>query len=265
MFTRLLSRAIAERRLGSVTVMEDVSTQLENAARTTSLQGIRRYTRFLDPAQAQEAARLARRYGVELSLWGGYPDAERTVACFSAQEDAPQRAEFPVICLHARYTQRFLTITHRDLLGAFMALGLTRDTVGDIILSDADIFLFAAAATAEFIAGALTSAGRASLHFEILDEIPSMPSPRGETFHAVISSLRLDAVLAAAYRLSRSEAAEAIRAGGVKLDHLPCERTDAPVAEGALLSLRGRGRVRLQVVGGTTRKQRIGVTFFRYE
>lgn len=92
-----------------------------------------------------------------------------------------------------------------------------------------------------------------------------MPPPRGETFGAVVSSLRLDAVLAAAYHLSRSEAAEAIRTGSVKLNHLPCERTDAPVPEGALLSLRGRGRVRLAQIGGTTRKQRIGVTFFRYE
>ena len=245
--------------------MEDVSTQLENAARTAGLRGIRRYTRFLDPAQAAEAARLARQYGVELSLWGGYPEAERAVACFSPQGDAPQEVEYPVVCLHARCSQRFFTITHRDLLGAFMALGLTRDTVGDIILSDADIYLFAAAATAEFIAGALTSAGRVSLRFEALDEAPPMPPPRGETFGAVVSSLRLDAVLAAAYHLSRSEAAEAIRAGSVKLNHLPCERTDAPVTEGALLSLRGRGRVRLAQIGGTTRKQRIGVTFFRYE
>lgn len=245
--------------------MEDVSTQLENAARTAGLRGIRRYTRFLDPAQAREAARLAQRHGVALSLWGGYPDAERTIGCFSAHGDEPAAAEYPVVCLHACCAQRFFTITHRDMLGAFMALGLTRDTVGDIILSDVDIYLFATAATADFIAGALTSAGKASLRFEALDEVPLMPLPRGETFHAVISSLRLDAVLAAAYRLSRSEAAEAIRAGGVKLDYLPCERTDAPVAEGALLSLRGNGRVRLQEIGGATRKQRICVTFFRYE
>ena len=245
--------------------MEDVSAQLENAARTASLRSIRRYTRFLDPAQAQEAAQLARHCGVTLSLWGGYPGAERAVGCFSAQGDEPKEAEYPVACLHARCSQRFFTITHRDLLGAFMALGLTRDTVGDIILSEADVYLFATAATAEFIAGALTSAGKASLRFEVLDEAPPMPPPRGETFHAVISSLRLDAVLAAAYRLSRGEAAEVIRAGSVKLNHLPCERTDAPVTEGALLSLRGRGRVRLQEIGGTTRKQRIGVTFFRYE
>ena len=122
--------------------MEDVSTQLQNAAKTAGQRGIRRYTRFLDPAQAQEAARIATRCGVELSLWGGYEGAERAVACFSAPGDAPETAEYPVVCLHARCAQRFFSITHRDILGAFMALGLTRDTVGDIILSDADIFLF---------------------------------------------------------------------------------------------------------------------------
>ncbi|MDY5513913.1 MAG: YlmH/Sll1252 family protein [Candidatus Ventricola sp.] len=168
------------------------------------------------------------------------------------------------MCLHARFASRFCTLTHRDLLGAFMALGLTRDSVGDMIIEDADIFLFVSAAVADYVAGSLTSAGRASLRFEVMEEIPPMPEPRGQAFSAVISSMRLDAVLAAAYKLSRSEAAEAIRSGLVKVDHLPCTQTDARVEEGALLSLRGKGRVRLVSMLGTTRKQRISVSFFRY-
>ena len=72
-------------------------------------------------------------------------------------------------------------------------------------------------------------------------------------------------MLAAAYRLSRSEAADSIRAGLVKVNYLACDRVDLPLQEGALLSMRGRGRVRLLSVDGTTRKQRIGITLFRYE
>lgn len=92
-----------------------------------------------------------------------------------------------------------------------------------------------------------------------------MPEPEGTRFSAVVSSLRLDGVLAAAYRLSRSESAEIIRAGLVKVDHLVCDRVDLAVKEGVLLSVRGKGRVRLVSVDGMTRKQRIGITFFRYE
>ena len=134
-----------------------------------------------------------------------------------------------------------------------------------MIIAGTDIYLFAHAQTADFIAQSMKSAGKAPLDFHALTETPQMPEPEGTRFSAVVSSLRLDAVLAAAYRLSRSEAADSIRAGLVKVNHLACDRVDLPLQEGALLSMRGRGRVRLLSVDGTTRKQRIGITLFRYE
>ena len=245
--------------------MAEDTRALESAARLAADKGLRRFTRFLDPAQAKEAEAIARGAGARLACWGGYERAERVIACFHAEGDAPSRDEFPVVCLQSGYNARFCSLSHRDLLGAFMALGLTRACVGDIIIEDANVILFATEQTAGFIAEGLTGAGKAALHFKPFDETPPIPEPQGTSFSAVVSSLRLDAVLAAAYRLSRAGAAEQIRAGLVKLDHLPCERVDAQVAQGAMLSLRGRGRVRLTSVDGMTRKQRIGVTFFRYE
>ena len=101
--------------------------------------------------------------------------------------------------------------------------------------------------------------------WQVLEGPVPIPEPKGTTFHDTVSSLRLDAVLAGAYRLSRSEASELIRAGLVKLNHIPCERVDAPVEEGSMLSVRAKGRVLLKKIDGMTRKQRIGLTFFRYE
>lgn len=236
-----------------------------DAARAAGRRGIPRFTRFLDPAEAAAARQLAREEDVSCTLWGGYEDAERAIACFHPREETVDPAQFPLVCLHSRILTRFGTITHRDLLGAFMALGLTRSCIGDMIIRDADAYLFATEEMADYIASALTSAGRISLSFAVLSEIPPMPEPSGTSFAGVVSSLRLDAVLACAYRLSRAEAAECIRSGLVKVDHLPCERVDAPLHEGAMLSLRGRGRVRLCSITGTTRKQRIGITLFRYE
>lgn len=245
--------------------MDDISKTLENAARFAAKTGLSKFTRFLDPAQAAQAQRLAREAGAAFSAFGGYERAERTLGCFHACGESILPEEYPIVCLHARYAQRFVTLSHRDLLGAFMALGLTRDCIGDMIISDADIYLFATESTADFIAASMTGAGKASLRFEALGEVPPMPEPTGRTFSAVVSSLRLDAVLAAAYQLSRAEAAEAIRAGLVKLDHIPCERVDMPVHEGALLSLRGKGRVSLSSLGAMTKKQRLCVTFFKPE
>ena len=244
--------------------MEDIQKALENAARLAGEKGLTRFSRFLDPAEAEQSRQLARQYGAKLSVWGGYEQAERVVVCFSPAAEEISRDQYPIVCLHSRYADKFCSVSHRDLLGSFMALGLTRSCAGDIIIAGADIYLFAHAQTADFIAQSMKSAGKTPLDFHALDEIPPMPEPEGTCFSAVVSSLRLDGVLAAAYKLSRSESSDCIRAGLVKVNHLVCDRVDAPLREGALLSLRGKGRVRLVSVDGMTRKQRIGITFFRY-
>lgn len=245
--------------------MEENEKALVSAARLAGEKGLTRFTRFLDPAQALQAQTIAREYGACFASFGGFPDAERCVGCFYPAGETPQESEYPLVCMKSTYASKFVTLTHRDILGAFMSLGLTRSCVGDIIIDNEDVYLFALSANADFIAAALTSAGRASLSFSVQEGLPEMPEPKGTFFHAVVSSLRLDAVAAAAYHLSRSEAADAIHAGLVKLSHIPCERVDASVAEGALLSMKGHGRVRLAQVEGLTRKQRIGITLFRYE
>lgn len=244
--------------------MDDVLKAIENAAKLAGEKGLVRFTRFLDPAQAIQAQRAARTHGAGFAAWGGYEHAERVIGCFYPLGDTLAQDDYPIVCLHSRYSAKFCSITHRDLLGAFMTLGLTRDSVGDMIIVGSDIYLFAFEQTADYIAQSMKSAGKAALDFIALSQVPAMPEPEGVRFTSVISSLRLDAVLAAAYKLSRSESSDLIRSGLVKVNHLVCERVDAFLEEGTLLSLRGRGRIRLVSIDGVTRKQRIGITFFRY-
>ena len=245
--------------------MDENQRTFEFAARFACEKGIARYTRFLDPVQCAEARQIARERGAAFASWGGYDGAERQIGCFFPWDETVSRDDFPLVTLHSRYSSKFCSLSHRDLLGAFMALGLTRDSIGDIIIVDSDIYLFVAAQTAGFIAQNMNSAGKVSLHFEPVSGEIRIPEPKGTCFHDTLSSLRLDAVIAAAYRLSRSEASDMIRAGLIKFNHIPCERVDMSVEEGAMLSARGKGRVKLQKIEGLTRKQRIGVTFFRYE
>lgn len=245
--------------------MEENNRTFEFAARFAAEKEIVRFTRFLDPAQAVEAEKIARQHGVKFSSWGGYDSAERAIGCFAPRNTDVERSEFPLVSLHSRYSSKFCSVSHRDMLGAFMALGLTRDSIGDIIIVDSDIYLFVMAQTADFIMQGMHSAGKATLRFEPVTGEIRIPEPRGSCFHDTLSSLRLDAVVASAYRLSRNESGDMIRAGLVKLNHLPCDRVDTAVEEGAMLSVRSKGRIKLQKIEGLTRKQRIGVTFFRYE
>jgi len=244
--------------------MEESLSALENAAKLASLKGLSRFTRFLDPAQAASAARIAQQHGCRFSCWGGFPDAERAIGCFHPFDENIFPEQYPIVCLHSSYSSKFCSISHRDLLGAFMALGLTRSCVGDMIIVGSDVYLFAEEKTAPYIAQSMNEAGRVPLRFSMLHQIPPMPAPQGDSFSVVVSSLRLDAVLAAAYHLSRSESAALVRSGLVKVNHIICEHVDCLINEGTLLSVKGRGRVRLMTVNGVTKKQRIGISLFRY-
>ncbi|MDY2602449.1 MAG: hypothetical protein SOW23_11775 [Eubacteriales bacterium] len=57
--------------------------RIQDLARRCARTGNTLYTRFLDPVQADFARRCAREAGINCTLFGGYPQAERAVAAFS--------------------------------------------------------------------------------------------------------------------------------------------------------------------------------------
>ena len=91
-----------------------------------------------------------------------------------------------------------------------------------------------------------------------LAEIPA-PERKVKEKSFSVQSLRLDAVVGGLFDLSRTEAARQIAAGNVSLNYELSIKTDSPVREGDILSLRGRGKGKITGTGGTSRKGRLFV------
>lgn len=98
-----------------------------------------------------------------------------------------------------------------------------------------------------------------------LDEVPEFPQAERKTQTATVSSLRLDAVLAAMLHCSRGQACEWIAAGRVEINHLPAESAHAPVYEGDVFTVRGKGRFGLTALPGKSKKDRSIIEFFNIE
>ena len=237
-----------------------VMRRLDELAARAARTGINCYTAFLSPAEALWAEASANRQRVHVTLQGGYEDAERCIACFW-DEDEPE--DFPLAALELTWPHQSAP-GHRDVLGSAMGLGLKRSCMGDIVLTEDTGYLFAERQMAGHIALSLNSAGRVRLQVRLLDEWPQLEPPAGEELHDTVHSLRLDAVVAAGFHLSRGDAAELITAGHVKLRHLPTERTDARVQEGDAISVRGHGRLVVEEVGSPTKKGRLPLRLTRY-
>jgi RNA-binding protein YlmH len=200
---------------------------------------------------------------------GGVPGAERTRAVFLNPDWGGYEREEAVSALKITVPpQERVVLTHRDILGALMGLGVKRDALGDIIEAEdeAAFFLLCAPELSGFIADHLLQIGRAHVSVSpvALDELPARAESLAEKSDTV-ASLRLDAVLCAAFGLSRGRAAGFIEAARVSLNHEPCTAPAKEVAEGAVISVRGLGRAKLLEIGGVSKKGRIFVRIGLYE
>ena len=85
-----------------------------------------------------------------------------------------------------------------------------------------------------------------------------------EEVRDTVSSLRLDAVVSTALRMSRGRAAELVERGVVQVNWRPCAKPDRLLSEGDTVSARGFGKFQLAQVGGLTKKGRTAIVVQRY-
>ena len=202
-----------------------------------------------------------------LCAFGGYGDAERQMLVYLPDYldvQALMEDGSPVVCLRAEWFESD-TLSHRDLLGALMGAGIARETVGDICVGKSSCDFFVTDEIAPYILQNFTSAGRTKLSLRQISLFDvSVPEPETKEIRDTVASLRLDSVVASGFRIGRSLAAQHIAAGKAAIDGLPCEKPDKTVSEGAKISVRGLGKIKLRTVGGQTKKGRISIIIDRY-
>ena len=198
-----------------------------------------------------------------LTAFGGYPDAERKMLCY-LPDYMEGSEEYPLVCLRATFYEGD-SPSHRDFLGALMGASISRETIGDICVGKGSCDFFVTEEIAPYILQNFTGAGRVKMR---LNQIPlsevAVPEPEIKEIRDTLASIRLDSVIASGFRIGRSLAAQYVTQGKAAIDGLPCEKPDKPVIEGAKISVRGLGKIKLESVNGQTKKGRISVVIHRY-
>lgn len=221
------------------------------------------HTAFLSPREQA----LLRQLLPQCRFFGGAEGTERQLAYYLPEYLSPEdyfTDDGPISCLRARFYEEG-AVGHRDLLGALMGTGIRRDAVGDLCIRLKDCDIFVLAELEHYLLDNLVSAGRQHLQIEKIPLAEAIKPPQQmKELRVTVSALRFDSVLSAGFHLSRSTTADAIRAGMASLDSLTCLKPDKTVQEGSELSLRGKGKLKILSVDGTTRKGRQGLTLGIY-
>lgn len=233
----------------------------ENAQRN------RRYkvSEFLDPHGYSIAETVAAHYSnLELAANGGYPGAERVKAIF-VNKEFRGTPDLDAAAFAVKWDERYYELTHRDVLGALMALGIKREIVGDIIMCGQGCQIIIDASLAGFISQNFNTIGAASILVSPLNF--SDIAPREEKIKEIrttVSALRLDVVAAAGFGTSRTTMSEEIGMGKLKVNWQDAKNSAQSIKTGDIISMRGRGRVEVCEVLGQTKKGRVSILLKRF-
>ncbi|MHC1746369.1 MAG: RNA-binding protein [Negativicutes bacterium] len=244
---------------------EEIATRLLDAAEAAIRNRKYKVSDFLDPFACSVAETVATHYDrLELVLEGGYQGAERLKAAF-VSEDFKGEIDFAIEAIAVSWDKRYYQLSHRDVLGSLMALGIKRETFGDIVMTAAGCQILVGQAQTEYVLANLTQIGSAAVSLSRipLTEIVAREE-KVKDIKTTAASLRLDVVAAAGFGVSRTKMAEDITAKKLKVNWQDAKSSSQAVKPGDIFSMRGRGRVEFCEMLGQTKKGRISIVLKRF-
>ena len=244
---------------------EELAARLIDLAERANRSNTFRVTEFLDPHGQNTAKIIAANFAdIEFVTDGGFPNAERVKAAF-VSDGFHGVPDFNMAAYLIAWDKRYYTWGHRDVLGAFMGMGCRREILGDIVLVPEGAQIVVDKAFCNYLESNLTAIGAANVTVTPLDRSElKAREEKVKTISATVAALRLDAVAAAGYGTSRSRMADEIKSQNVKINWKEAKNAAQSVEAGDVISFRGRGRVELAEVRGTTKKGRFSITLKRY-
>ena len=200
---------------------------------------------------------------------GGFDGAERKILCFCGNQMIEDEAEldFPISCIHIfPINQRFSDkLSHRDVLGAVLNLGIDRSKIGDIILAKNEAYLFCNANIKSFISDELTRIKHTVVRTLPIDKQDFEYKPNLKELTGTVSSVRLDSILSIAFKGSRSKLSSLIAAGKVYVNSRSVLSNSYLIKDNDIISVRGYGKFIYVGIINQTKKGGFSVKILVYQ
>lgn len=237
--------------------------QVSQWAEYTEEKYTQKYSFFLDERQKYLCESVLRSIGFEnYFFFGGYNNSKRAVLGLFPPYCTPEKESFPISVLTFKY-RKADELTHRDFLGSFMAQGIMRNTVGDILVSIGQSAVFVYDTVCSTIEN-ITKVGRVGVTVNRGFDESIVPVQTFSDITGTVASLRLDCLLSLALRISREKAAATIKSTGAEVNCVMVYSGDRHLSEGDEFSVRGFGKFVFFKVGAVSKKERIHVTLKKY-
>ncbi len=141
-------------------------------------------------------------------------------------------------------------------MGSFLGqTGIRRSELGDIILSEGRAQVFVSKHLLEIFQNNIKKIGSATVQFVEKPFEELIETEAASVMKVVlVSSMRIDKIIASTFEISRNLAVNMLQSRKVKLNYLEIEKKDFTVEQGDLISVRGLGRIKILRILGETKK-----------
>lgn len=198
---------------------------------------------------------------VPVTAFGGTSDCERVMLRFGSEELCGYEEPFPIICLEIKpLVEKFgELLNHRDYLGALMNLGIERSTLGDIIIIEKTAYLFATEKMAQYIMENLDQVRHTHVSCKVAEHVPETTIVNLERKSLLVSSERIDLVIAKLCNFSRSQSIALFQAKKVFVNGRCYENNSATLKPDDRVSVRGYGKFIYRGMQYETKKGKLSV------
>lgn len=216
-------------------------------------------TKFLDEVELSELINTINNQ-YPFMIYGGYDNAERVRVVIGNQIGLDE--DFHISVIKIEYPSKFVKINHRNVLGTIMSLGINRNTIGDIIITDDEtslIYVIVAKEMVSYLQNNLTSINNYPVKIKevSVNDLKNVKLKEGISKTYIISSMRLDVILASVLNVSRNEINSYFEEKKVLVNHQICMNRHYEYKSGDLISVRKFGRILINDDIKTTKKNNL--------
>lgn len=198
------------------------------------------------------------------TMLGGYEEAERRIIMFYPYEGYGYSLPYTIIKIKAVNGKFADKLNHRDYLGALLNLGIVRDKVGDILVNEYEAYVFVVNSMAEYVCENLIRVKHTMVICSVVEHIDFDYVPRTIRIEGSVASLRLDALIALGFCMSRNHIISYISEGRTAVNGKIITSNGYSLKEGDIISVRGLGKIKYTGSLKSTRKGRLIVNIDKY-
>lgn len=217
---------------------------------------------FLDENEQSKLLPILKKSKRNYILAGGFEEAQRKILVLFPSYMEKDYIDIPI---GAIVFQNDGTLTPRDVLGSLMALGLKREVIGDISIWPEKVQVIIIENLKEYFLNNLNKIKKTNIDpkYKSFKEIVPYVQPF-ENKSCVVSSNRLDAIVASIFNVSRKNSIEAIKGDLVLHNHLPVSKLTSEVKAEDTISFRGKGKIKILNLDNYTKKGRLRINYKKF-